>query len=628
MAVSRATSDGLTDELTALYRALENELAAGIARRLAKGLGAEDWQTQKLAATGEVRRWIDNTVRRATGKTAKLARGAMSLAFERGAGEAQRELAGRRHGNIASVQRDLPGAQAINRLASGLAGRLEGTHLPIVRSAVDGYRAAVAAPSALVLGGALTRAQAAERAWNEVLDQGFTGFTDARGRRWSAAGYVEMATRTATAQAAVQGHLDRLGELGVDLVIVSDASQECRLCRPWEGKVLTRGPGQAGTIEAESELTGEPVTVRIAGSLSEAIAGGLFHPNCRHSVSAYLPGLTKAPKDTADPDGDRARQQLRYLERETRKWKLRESGALTPEAKAKAAAKVKARQQQIGAHVKANDLTRRRDREQLDLGNKRRTLADESRPGRQPSVGGDAGGPTANPVAGRAAARNTLQQDLESGIKSSRQLGGGAMGRVDLLELNNGTKVVKKVTRDSAGRPSIDQQDAEELGALVTRAAGGRAPRVLRTGRDEVHMDYVEGEIYDDLDAAAVERLDATDEARRLALSDVLMGNVDRNPGNLIIDSKGVVHGIDHGAAFDWHEGLNPPKGPLNGYNTLADLIMDTAGELKTGIVTKAEAAQMRKALEALEPEFRARKRAGWYGKMLQRLKVIEKAAR
>jgi hypothetical protein len=370
MPVSRPTADGLTDELGGLYRALERELAAGIAERLASGLEAEDWQTRKLAATGEVRRWITNTVRRMA--TGRAARRAVLDAFERGAGEAQRELAGSRSANIPGVQRDLPGAHAIDRLGSALAGRLDGTHLQIVRSAEDAYRRVVAAPSALVLGGALTRRQAAERVWNGLLDQGFTGFVDKAGRKWTAAGYAEMATRTATAQAAVQGHLDRMAELGIDLVIVSNAAQECRLCRPWEGKVLTRsGPNGARTVQAESELTGEPVKVHVAGSLAEAIQAGLLHPNCRHSVSAYLPGVTKPITDTADPEGDAARQKLRYLEREQRRWRLREAGALSPEDRAAAAAKVRERQAQIKAHVKAHDLTRRRDRERLDLGNKR-----------------------------------------------------------------------------------------------------------------------------------------------------------------------------------------------------------------------------------------------------------------
>lgn len=44
--------------------------------------------------------------------------------------------------------------------------------------------------------------------------------------------------------------------------------------------------------------------------------------NCRHAVSAFVPGLTRPPKgDTADPKGDELRQEQRALERDVRETK-------------------------------------------------------------------------------------------------------------------------------------------------------------------------------------------------------------------------------------------------------------------------------------------------------------------
>jgi hypothetical protein len=367
MPASRDLSEGLAGELAELYRGLEQQLAAGIAQRLTPGIETQRWAAQRLAAVGEVRRWATGLAERASGRAGPAAARAVGAAFRRGSVAALRDLGRPERGGY------LPGQRGLDRLAGALAGRLDNAALPIARSAVDAYQRTVATAAANVLGGAQTRRAAAQQAWNRQLDQGFTAFTDARGRRWSAAGYTEMATRTATAQAAVQGHLDRLESLGLDLVIVSDAPQECKLCRPWEGKVLQRGgAGGSRTIEAESELNGEPVTVQVAGSVTEAISAGLLHPNCRHTMGAYLPGLTRTPTNTADPEGDAARQKLRYLEREQRRWKLREAGALDDAERAKAAAKVRARQAEIRAHVKSNPtLTRRSDREQIDLSNRR-----------------------------------------------------------------------------------------------------------------------------------------------------------------------------------------------------------------------------------------------------------------
>lgn len=89
--------------------------------------------------------------------------------------------------------------------------------------------------------------------------------------------------------------------------------------------------------------------------------------NCRHSLSAYLPGVTRLPTDTADPDGDEARQTLRALERQVRKDKLQAAGALDPAAKRMYEAKVRATQAEIRDHI-ANaptTLFRQRHREQI-----------------------------------------------------------------------------------------------------------------------------------------------------------------------------------------------------------------------------------------------------------------------
>ncbi|WP_229880214.1 phage minor capsid protein, partial [Streptomyces echinoruber] len=163
-----------------------------------------------------------------------------------------------------------------------------------------------------------------------------------------------------------------LTEHGVDLVVVSDAPRECPLCRPWEGRVLTiSGPPGARTVEIEHAIEdGRMVPVRVAGSLDEARAAGLQHPNCRHSVSAYTPGITRVEAATSDPDGYRAGQRQREIERHVRKWKRREAAALTPEAQRAARAKVRAWQAAMRDHLADHpDLRRLRHREQPGAGN-------------------------------------------------------------------------------------------------------------------------------------------------------------------------------------------------------------------------------------------------------------------
>lgn len=100
------------------------------------------------------------------------------------------------------------------------------------------------------------------------------------------------------------------------------------------------------------------------------VANSLVVSNCRHSLSAYLPGVTRVPTNTEDPEGDKARQQLRALERKVRSEKLKAETAIDPAAKAGHEAKVRAAQGQIREHVKATGLHRQPGREQIDLGHR------------------------------------------------------------------------------------------------------------------------------------------------------------------------------------------------------------------------------------------------------------------
>jgi hypothetical protein len=181
-----------------------------------------------------------------------------------------------------------------------------------------------------------TRLAAAQKALTQLEQAGFRTFTDRAGRRWELASYTEMAVRTVTAQAAVNGALDRFQSFGMDLVIVSDAPAECSLCRPWEGKVLS-------------------ITGRTPGypTMAEARAAGLWHPNCRHNVGLFIEGVTRPLKAAADPQGDRDRQRQRALERQVRGWRRRQAAAVTPEEQRRARDGLAGAQARLRAHVQA-----------------------------------------------------------------------------------------------------------------------------------------------------------------------------------------------------------------------------------------------------------------------------------
>jgi hypothetical protein len=369
----RTLAEGLADALVELYGNAAVRIADDMARRLKAGINSPSWAADKLGSINDLRNAVRQVIDKLHADSTGLADQAVTLAFARGGKAAMDELAKSGHltaEQLAAIRHSLGATEAVNRLAYSLVSTLRGTHLRILRWSLDSYREVIAKTAApAVLLGTKSRLAAAQTAWDELLSRGITGFVDKSGRRWQLASYVEMATRTTVAQAAIEGHNDKLNDAGIDLRMISNAPQECIKCRPWEGKVLTTsGPPGKRTIRRQSLVSDEWIDVHIAGTLDEAIAAGLFHPNCRHSSNAYLPGATKPIEHTEDPEGDEARQKLRALERKVRENKLKAQAVIDPAARKQFEAKVRAYQQQIRDHVADTSVTtlfRQRHREQI-----------------------------------------------------------------------------------------------------------------------------------------------------------------------------------------------------------------------------------------------------------------------
>lgn len=343
-----ATIDVLAAELVALYAVAEEQLIADMSRLSHRP------QAVMLAAMRAEATRISTALRL---RSFPLAQQIATIAAERGQASAALELRRMVQGStrIAKLLVTAPsGTAPANAIGLDLALRLDSTIPGILRFADDAYRAAtVGAVFASAVDG-VSPALAQQRAWRELTQRGITGFTDRAGRKWTLASYVEMATRTGIQRAYNAAHLDRMTSVGIDQFTVTDDGHPCPLCEPWQGRVLTRnGPGP---------------------TIDDATEAGLFHPNCRHTLVAYFPGITRARPPSPWTQADQARydatQRLRALEREVRAHKRVAAGARTPLDARRAQAQVRATQARIRAHVEQHGLVRRRRREQLDLGNR------------------------------------------------------------------------------------------------------------------------------------------------------------------------------------------------------------------------------------------------------------------
>jgi len=232
----------LAQAVADLYGDATRRLLELVARRLASGIDAPGWPERKLAELLAVQRQaravltqVEARVPEEAAKAVTAAWGAPSTGYDR----------------------------AVQALARDLTGQLTATHPRIVRSTVDAYRETVAQASAETLTGAGTRRQAAQQVLDRFADRGIGGMVDRSGRQWAADTYAEMATRTTVGRAQVAGALDRMTDDGRDLVIVSNAPQECKTCRRWEGRVLS----------ISGATPGYP-------TVADATADGLLHANC------------------------------------------------------------------------------------------------------------------------------------------------------------------------------------------------------------------------------------------------------------------------------------------------------------------------------------------------------------
>lgn len=300
----------LARDVRAMHVAAEARILEKLARALGKGIDTPDWLERKLLSERELIKELDWVLDGLKDSLPGAVETAVALAYNRGVAHAAGE-ADRLGVDDAFKHATSTGAEAA--LARAAMEPVGGMAFQIRRWVDDTYSKVIQQASSQVLTGVHTRREAAGHALTKLAEKGITGFVDRSGRRWDTVSYAEMAVRTTASQAMIQGHTDRLQGLGIDTVSVSDAPEECKQCRPFEGRVLSLSGEGVGTRLSDGKT--------IVASLAEAKSKGLFHPGCRHSTNMYLPGISTVPKDTADPEGDQLRRRQRAYERRVRELK-------------------------------------------------------------------------------------------------------------------------------------------------------------------------------------------------------------------------------------------------------------------------------------------------------------------
>lgn len=171
----------------------------------------------------------------------------------------------------------------------------------VLRMANDQYRKAIFNAQVYANSGAGTYEKAVDMATRDMLSRGLNCVEYANGARHTLSDYADMAIRTASKRAYLQGEGEKRQEWGITTVIVNKRGNPCPKCLPFVGKVLIDDVWSGG------KKSDGPYPL-----MSKAIAAGLYHPRCKDSHATYLPGISTA-------DDTWTREELDAVERANQK---------------------------------------------------------------------------------------------------------------------------------------------------------------------------------------------------------------------------------------------------------------------------------------------------------------------
>lgn len=212
--------------------------------------------------------------------------------------------------------------------------------------------------------GSITLNEAIDLATRDFLDKGINCIVYADGRRVNIADYVRMALRTTSTRATLQGAAKRFAELGYDTVLISQYGGCSETCEPYQGKVYIDDVFTIWNGERSGDFGKSNYCDKWFMLLSVAIRGGLFHPNCRHTMGQYIEGLTKIPQPIPAKmirEQRELEEKQRAMERKIRALKRKVEGTQDEKKVKEYKRKLREEQGKLREFIKEHDDVLRRD---------------------------------------------------------------------------------------------------------------------------------------------------------------------------------------------------------------------------------------------------------------------------
>ena len=347
-----------------LIKSLKRNLSAHKAEERRQGIQWPAWQAEKLRS---IRRYREDNRSIVSGYTDVIDREVEQLLQEEyAAGSAQVDREAAAAGVDAPA--DTPRFFGVNRqkldsLIEEINGGLHDAESASLRTMDDVYRRTLYRAELELASGSVTVPQAVDMAVRDFLSAGINCVEYSDGRRVNIASYAEMALRTASTRATLRGEAERRKAYNIDTVLVSQYGACSETCLPWQGRVYIDDVWGEFDGDTSGDM-GRSVNGKWYPLLSMAVAAGLFHPNCRHTVSTWFEGDSRMPPPM---DADRVReiskleQEQRRMERKVRRYKRLAEGTQDPKQAKEYRRKVRGAQAELRGFIADHDDVLRRD---------------------------------------------------------------------------------------------------------------------------------------------------------------------------------------------------------------------------------------------------------------------------
>lgn len=344
-------------DITAAFKAIEDELIASMIRNMdrhraeetAEGIEWSMWQAEQLKALEKYKRENQKRYKKEFKRINKEIDALIRKARETGNMEQEiRILQAIKRGYKGVGRNKSPAHQAmtgeffklndrkLEALIEATTHDMEKAEIAVLRMANDQYRKTIFNAQVYANTGAGTYEKSVDTATKDMLSAGLNCIVYANGARHTLSDYADMAIRTASKRAYLQGEGEKRQEWGISTVIVNKRGNPCPKCLPFCGKVLIDDVWSGGPKDGVDPETGKKYPL-----MSKAIEHGLYHPRCKDSHTTYFPGISTADDTWTEEELEaigqnyEAEQRQQYAERQVEKYNRLASYSIDPENKTK-----------------------------------------------------------------------------------------------------------------------------------------------------------------------------------------------------------------------------------------------------------------------------------------------------